>query len=116
MNARERQLAVYASEEAALGGAGREFRHLGEVRAYVDELIAGDWWADRWPHVEAIPVGRSRSDRFGGYAVEGTGEIRLGGRASGSRCCSTRSPTSSRPAPATAPPSWPPFSTSSGSA
>ena len=77
MNARERQLLVYASEEAALVGAGREFRHLGEVRAYVEELIASDWWADRWPHIEAIPVDRSRSGRFGGYAVEGTGEIRL---------------------------------------
>jgi putative metallohydrolase (TIGR04338 family) len=77
VDARERQLAVYASEAAALGGAGREFRHLGEVRAYVADLIAGDWWADRWPHVEAIPVTRTRSGRFGGYAVEGTGEIRL---------------------------------------
>ena len=59
MNARERQLAIYASEEAALGGAGREFGRLGEVRAYVDALIASDWWAARWPHIEAIAVGRS---------------------------------------------------------
>jgi putative metallohydrolase (TIGR04338 family) len=74
---RERQAGVYASEEAALAGAGKEFRDLGEVRAYVDELVASDWWADRWPHVEMILVGRSRSGRFDGYAVGATGEIRL---------------------------------------
>jgi putative metallohydrolase (TIGR04338 family) len=77
VNARERQLSIYAAEEAALGEAGRVFRDLGEVRVYVDELIASDWWADCWAHIEAIPVGRTRSGRFGGYAVEGTGEIRL---------------------------------------
>lgn len=78
MNARERQLCIYDSEEAAFGEAGRVFRDLREVRAYVDELVASDWWADRWPHIDAIPVGRTRSGRFGGYAVEGAGEIRLG--------------------------------------
>ena len=77
MNPRERQHCVYASEEAALADAGRVFRHLGEVRAYVDELVASDWWADRWPRIEAIPLSRSRSGRVSGYAVEGTGEIRL---------------------------------------
>lgn len=78
MNARERQLAIYAGEDAALASIGREFRHLGEVRAYLDELVASDWWADRWPQVESIPVGRTRSGRFSGYAVEGAGEIRVG--------------------------------------
>jgi putative metallohydrolase (TIGR04338 family) len=78
VNPRERQLGVYASEEAALAGAGKEFRNLREVRAYVDDLTASDWWADRWPHIEAIPVSRTRSGRFSGYAVEGSGEIRLG--------------------------------------
>jgi len=77
VNARDRQLRIYAAEDAALVQAGRVFRDLGEVRAYVDDLVAGDWWADRWPHIEAIPVGRTRSTRFGGYAVEATGEIRL---------------------------------------
>jgi putative metallohydrolase (TIGR04338 family) len=77
VNPRERQLSIYAGEEAALAGAGRMFRDLGEVRAYVDELIASDWWADRWPHIESIPVARTRSGRFSGYAVEGSGEIRL---------------------------------------
>ena len=77
MNARERQLSIYAAEEVILGEAGRVFQDLGEVRAYVDELIARNWWADRWAHIEAIPVGRTRSGRFDGYAVEGTGEIRL---------------------------------------
>jgi putative metallohydrolase (TIGR04338 family) len=77
MNPAERQRRLYECEEAALGGAGRQFRHLGEVRAYVAELVAGDWWAERWPHIEAIPVGRSRSGRFDGYALEGPGEIRL---------------------------------------
>ncbi len=77
---RERQQSLYAAEDAALGDAGRMFRDLGEVRAYVAELVAGDWWADRWPHIDAIPVDRTRSRRFSGYAVEGdgsTGEIRL---------------------------------------
>jgi putative metallohydrolase (TIGR04338 family) len=78
VNPRERQFGVYASEEAALAGAGKEFRDLREVRAYVDDLIGSDWWADRWPHIEAIPVVRTRSGRFSGYAVEGSGEIRLG--------------------------------------
>lgn len=78
MNPRERQLSVYAGEEAALAGAGRVFRDLREVRAYLDDLIASDWWADRWPDVEAIPVARTRSGRFSGYAVGGTGEIRVG--------------------------------------
>ena len=78
MNPRERQQSVYAGEEAALAGAGRAFRDLGEVRAYLDDLIGSDWWADRWPHVEAIPVARTRSGRFTGYAVEESGEIRVG--------------------------------------
>jgi putative metallohydrolase (TIGR04338 family) len=77
VKARERQLGIYAAEEAAFGDVGRMFRNLGEVRAYVADLVASDWWADRWPHIEAIPVARSRSTRFGGYTVEGTGEIRL---------------------------------------
>jgi putative metallohydrolase (TIGR04338 family) len=77
VNARERQLGIYASEEAALAETGRVFRDLGEVRAYVDDLVASDWWADRWPHIDAIPLSRSRSGRFSGYVVEGTGEIRL---------------------------------------
>ena len=77
MNARERQLSIYAAEEASLGDAGRVFRHLGEVRGYVDDLVASDWWVDRWPHIDVIPVARTRSGRFGGYAVDGTGEIRL---------------------------------------
>lgn len=78
MNAREHQLAVYVSEAAALSDAGRVFRDLGEVRAYLDELVASDWWADRWPHVETVPVTRTRSVRFSGYAVEGSGGIHLG--------------------------------------
>ncbi|MCA1841814.1 MAG: hypothetical protein LC792_01230 [Actinobacteria bacterium] len=78
MNPREQQLLVYAGEDAALAHAGRVFRDLGEVRAYVDDLLASDWWADRWPHIDAIPVGRTRSTRFGGYAVDGSPEIRLG--------------------------------------
>src|SRR5207302_9481144 len=58
--------------------AGRVFRHLGDVRAYVDELVAGDEWADRWPHIDSIPVARTRSHGDDGYALD-TGEIRLGG-------------------------------------
>jgi len=73
MNPRECQAGVYASEDAALEGVGRRFRHLGEVRAYVAELIDSDWWADRWPAVEAIPVGATRSHRVSGYAVDGSG-------------------------------------------
>ena len=78
MNPRGRQFSVYASEEAALASTGKEFRDLREVRAYVDDMIGSDWWADRWPHIEAIPVARTRSGRFSGYAVEGSGEIRIG--------------------------------------
>jgi putative metallohydrolase (TIGR04338 family) len=79
MNPRECQAGVYSSEDAALEGIGRCFRHLGEVRGYVAELIDTDWWADRWPEVEAIPVGATRSRRVSGYAIDGTGygEIRL---------------------------------------
>lgn len=77
LDAPERQRRLYAAEDAALAAAGRTFRHLGEVRAYVEDLIASDWWADRWPQIDTIPVGRSRSGRFGGYAIEDAGEIRL---------------------------------------
>jgi putative metallohydrolase (TIGR04338 family) len=77
LNPRDRQRFVYESEEAALSDAGRTFRHLGEVRTYLSELVASDWWADRWPQIEAIPVGRSRSGQMSGYAVDGTTEIRL---------------------------------------
>jgi len=83
VEARECQRRVYAAEDAALEGAGRRFTDLGEVRAYVTELIDSQWWGDRWPHVEAIPVAGTRSGRVGGYAVavEGAGEIRLARRA-----------------------------------
>lgn len=77
VDARERQRRLYAAEEVALAGLGRDFRHLGEVRSYVEDLVAGDWWADRWPQVEKIAVGRSRSGRVAGYAVDGCAEIRL---------------------------------------
>jgi putative metallohydrolase (TIGR04338 family) len=77
VNPRQRQSRVYESEEAALADAGRRFRDLREVRVYVAELVDSDWWAQRWPEVDAIPVGRSRSGRMSGYAVEGAGEIRL---------------------------------------
>jgi putative metallohydrolase (TIGR04338 family) len=77
VNPRERQLSLYAGEEAALAGTGRVFRDLREVRAYLDELVGTDWWADRWPHIEAIRAARTRSGRFSGYAVEGSREIRL---------------------------------------
>ena len=78
MNARERQLSIYAGEDAALGEAGRSFRDMREVRAYIDDLVSSEWWAERWPHVDAIPVGRTRSTRFEGYAVQASGEIRVG--------------------------------------
>jgi putative metallohydrolase (TIGR04338 family) len=77
MEPRERQNRVYESEEAALAEAGRVFRNLREVRAYVAGLVDSDWWAQRWPEVDAIPLARSRSGRMSGYAVEGSGEIRL---------------------------------------
>ena len=78
--ARQRQDELYAAEDAALDGRGRVFKDLGQVRAYVADLIDSDWWANRWPQVEAIPVAETRSGRFGGYAVEQTGEIRLARR------------------------------------
>lgn len=78
MNARERQLSIYAGEDAALGEAGRLFRDMREVRAYIDDLVSSEWWADRWPHVDAIPIGRTRSTRFEGYTVQAGGEIRIG--------------------------------------
>jgi len=78
VNARERQLSIYAGEDAALGEAGRLFRDMREVRAYIDDLVSSEWWADRWPHVDAIPIGRTRSTRFEGYTVQAGGEIRIG--------------------------------------
>jgi putative metallohydrolase (TIGR04338 family) len=74
---RRRQRCVYESEEAALAGAGRTFRDLREVRAYVAALLDSDWWAEHWPHVDTITIARSRSDRMSGYALEDTPEIRL---------------------------------------
>ena len=78
MNPRQRQESIYAGEDAALGEAGRLFRDMREVRAYIDDLVSSEWWADRWPHVDTIPVGRTRSTRFEGYAVQASGEIRVG--------------------------------------
>ena len=77
MNPREQQRLVYESEETALAGAGRMFADLGEVRAYVADLLDSDWWAGHWPQIDVIPVRRSRSGRIDGYAVDGSGEIRL---------------------------------------
>ena len=75
---REQQLAVYAAEDAALTGLGRVFPNLTAAQGYVDELVAGDWWASRWPQVDRVVVGRSRSRRFAGYTLSGvTPEVRL---------------------------------------
>ena len=72
-----RQRAVYRAEDAALAGRGRTFRRLAEVQRYVDRLVGDEWWARRWPEVDGVVVGRSRSRRWDGYAVTGAGEIRL---------------------------------------
>lgn len=76
---RRRQLAMYAAEDAALAGWGRVFGNVTEARSYTDRLMAGDWWAQRWPHVDRVVVGRSRSRRLDGYtmATPGAPEIRL---------------------------------------
>ena len=74
---RARQLAVYAAEPAALAGRGRVFRGPADAQRYVDALVATDWWVARWPQVERISVGRTRSRRWAGYTVEGTADIRL---------------------------------------
>jgi putative metallohydrolase (TIGR04338 family) len=75
---REQQLAVYAAEDAALAGLGRVFPDLRAAQRYVDELVAGDWWGSRWPHVDRVALGRSRSRRFAGYTVTGpTPQVRL---------------------------------------
>jgi putative metallohydrolase (TIGR04338 family) len=75
---REQQLAVYAAEDAALAGLGRVFPNVTAAQRYVDGLVAGDWWASRWPQVDRVAVGRSRSRRFAGYALTGiTPEVRL---------------------------------------
>lgn len=76
---RARQLAVYAAENTALAGSGRVFSGPAAAQRYVDELLAGDWWGERWPHVDRIVVGRSRSRHWAGYAVTGGAvpEVRL---------------------------------------
>lgn len=75
---RPRQSAVYAAEDAALAGWGRVFPGPAAAQRYVDELVAGEWWASRWPQVDRVVVGRSRSRRFAGYAVCGPRpEVRL---------------------------------------
>lgn len=77
---RRRQVDVYRAEDAALAGWGRRFSGWAEAQRYVDELLAGDWWGDRWPEVDRVVVGRSRSRRWDGYAVPGAGEVRLAAR------------------------------------
>ena len=74
---RERQLAVYAAEDAALEGCGRVFSGWAEAQRYVDELLAGDWWGDRWPRVDRVRVAPSRSGRWAGYCLPGAHEVRL---------------------------------------
>jgi len=77
---RRRQLEVYRAEDAALAGRGRAFRGPAEAQRYVDALVASDWWGGRWPEIDRVAVGRSRSRRWDGYAVAGEHEIRLASR------------------------------------
>lgn len=77
---RARQLAVYAAEEEALAGRGRVFSGPAEAQRYTDELVASAWWGDRWPEIDRVVVGPSRSRRLAGYAVPDAGEMRLSSR------------------------------------
>jgi len=78
LTGRERQLAAYAAEEAALAGSGRSFSGPAEAQRYAAELIGSDWWAQRWPRVDRVAVGPSRSRRLDGYVLAGTvPQIRL---------------------------------------
>lgn len=76
---RPEQLALYAAEDAALTGRGILFSGLAEAQRYADRLVASDWWGERWPQVDRVAVGRSRSRRWDGYTVlaPGVPEIRL---------------------------------------
>lgn len=68
MSTRTQQEAVYAAERGALGGYGRRFQNVGEIRAYVDRLVDSDWFHDRWPDVGRVAVSRIRSSKWAGVA------------------------------------------------
>lgn len=54
---------VYAAEDLALGDTGRRFSRWTDVAAYVDAVVASDWWAGTFPHApqEVEVLRRSRS-------------------------------------------------------
>lgn len=54
----ERQTALYAAEARALHGLGRRWRRVADIQRYVDALITGDWFADRWPQLVRCTVER----------------------------------------------------------
>ena len=46
--------ALYVVEHAVLDPVSRRFRNVAEVRAYLADLVAGDWFGARWPE-QAVP-------------------------------------------------------------
>lgn len=47
--------ALYAAEHASLGGIGRRFSDVRGARDFLDEVVASDWFALRWPG-QAVPT------------------------------------------------------------
>jgi putative metallohydrolase (TIGR04338 family) len=43
------QAAFYAAEERALDGAGLRWSRRADAQAYLDRLIASEWFFERWP-------------------------------------------------------------------
>ena len=55
------QSAVYSAEHEALSGRGIRWRRVRDAQAYVDDLVASPWFAERWPHFLRCAIERRGS-------------------------------------------------------
>lgn len=54
----DRQAAFYAAEGRSLTGVGRRWRRVSDAQHYVDELVGGDWFGERWPQLVRCTIER----------------------------------------------------------
>jgi len=75
---------LYAAEAETISELGLRWKHVADVRAYLDGLVESEWFAERWPHFVRCTAERRGSgsvwstcqrldeDGPGGRATEGT--------------------------------------------
>ena len=52
------QAVLYTAEDASISKVGRRWSRVRDAQAYLDELIGGDWFGDRWPHLLRCTIER----------------------------------------------------------